>query len=330
MFTVSFTYDALISYAQQDEAWAMRVAEELEARGLKTFLDTATVGRGVEWEQQFVRRATASQHLVVLWSGQDDPERVNQEVAFFQSVVRDTTAADDASEPRLIIPVYLSGYSKRLAKYVSIDAIRKAGAYEAGPAAVPAATWREVVDELETGIRHRHALSEQSPRQPATPRNGVSTPRPGIFICYRREESAGHAGRLFDALTQAVGEHQVFMDLTLEPGVDLVDAIEEAVGGCRVLLAVIGPRWAQIEDESRGTRLNDPDDYVHIEIRAALERPDVRVIPVLVHGARMPRAGDLPRDVAPLARRNAHILDDARWKHDTEVLIGAIAPMIAA
>lgn len=144
-----------------------------------------------------------------------------------------------------------------------------------------------------------------------------------VFINYRREDSAGHAGRLFDRM----GNHfpgRVFMDIdTIEPGVDFMEVIERAVGYCEVLIVVIGREWLNIKDASGRRRLDSPKDFVRLEVAAALER-NIRVIPVLVEGASMPSPEDLPPDLARLARRNAIELSDARWAFDADRLIQTI------
>jgi hypothetical protein len=113
------------------------------------------------------------------------------------------------------------------------------------------------------------------------------------------------------------------MDLDMEPGVDFVDQINEAVGSCRLLVAVIGPRWATVEDAHGRRRLDDPADFIRVEVEAGLRQPDVRVVPVLVQGAAMPTAEELPRALADLGRRNALELSDARWRFDVDRLAGA-------
>jgi TIR domain len=102
-----------------------------------------------------------------------------------------------------------------------------------------------------------------------------------VFISYRREESSGLAGRLYDRLAARFGDDQVFMDVdTIDLGVDFADVITQAVSTCEVLLAIIGPRWLTATDDDGQRRLDDPDDTVRLEIAAALER-DIRVIPIL-------------------------------------------------
>jgi hypothetical protein len=144
-----------------------------------------------------------------------------------------------------------------------------------------------------------------------------------IFINYRREDSAGHAGRLFDRLSGRFPE-RVFMDIdTIEPGIDFVDTIEQAVGCCEVLVVVIGREWLHLADASGHRRLDNPSDFVRLEIAAALER-NIRIIPVLVEDAVMPRPEELPPDLVKLTRRNAIELSDVRWAFDMDRLIQAI------
>lgn len=148
-----------------------------------------------------------------------------------------------------------------------------------------------------------------------------------IFINYRREDTAGHAGRLFDALSKPFAG-RLFMDVdTLDPGVDFVEAIEQAVGSCEALIVVIGREWLTIADKAGRPRLQDAGDFVRLEIESALARR-IRVIPVLVQDAPMPRAEELPPSLARLARRNAIELSDARWSYDVERLARAIREIL--
>ena len=149
-----------------------------------------------------------------------------------------------------------------------------------------------------------------------------------IFISYRREDSQGEAGRLFDDLTLAFSERDVFMDVdAIQPGRDFRKAIQESVLQCRVLLCIIGVDWLSCAHATGGPRLNDPNDYVRLEIAEALRR-DIPVIPVLVQGARMPKLEELPPDLIDLAYRNAVELAHARWKSDVQVLIRALRPFV--
>lgn len=142
-----------------------------------------------------------------------------------------------------------------------------------------------------------------------------------IFISYRRDDSGGHAGRLCDRLSSRFGDDRVFMDLQdIAPGQDFARAIDEMIATCECVVAVIGPRWLEAMQQRAGAA----EDFVHHEIAAALRR-DITVIPVLVGGARMPPAGQLPPALAPLRHRNAFELRDDRFDHDVAILSDAIA-----
>jgi tetratricopeptide (TPR) repeat protein len=137
-----------------------------------------------------------------------------------------------------------------------------------------------------------------------------------VFISYRREETAYAAGWLFDRLVDRFGRGQIFKDIdSIQLGDDFVEVITAAVGSCDVLLALIGARWLTIADEQGRVRLDDPDDFVRLEIEAALTR-NVRVIPILVDGARMPRPDQLPASLAKLVRRHALELSPGRFDFD--------------
>ena len=149
-----------------------------------------------------------------------------------------------------------------------------------------------------------------------------------IFISYRREDTEGQAGRLFDDLAMHFGENSVFMDVAgIEPGRDFRRVIEEHVASCGVLLAVLGKSWLDAKDESGRLRLEDSMDFVRLEIASALKR-DIPVIPVLVRGASMPRANQLPPDLAELAYRNGVELTHVRWDSDVQVLVKALRPHV--
>jgi len=146
----------------------------------------------------------------------------------------------------------------------------------------------------------------------------------GIFLSYRREDSAGWTGRLAEHLKERFGSESIFMDIdTIEPGADFTEALQKAVSACDVLLAIIGPDWATAADTSGKPRLNDPDDWVRVEIAAALKRK-IRVIPVLVGGASVPTKDSLPDELDTFAQRQAHELTDKRWNYDVEQLVRAL------
>ena len=151
-----------------------------------------------------------------------------------------------------------------------------------------------------------------------------------VFISYRRQETAPYAGRLYDRLADRLGEERVFIDVaSIEPGLDFAEVIAGEVGACDVLLALIGRQWSTIADEDGHPRLDDPDDIVRLEIEAALER-DIRVIPVLIEGAAMPRRQDLPDSLARLARRHALRISHESFRQDVSRLLQTLEGVLNA
>ncbi len=145
-----------------------------------------------------------------------------------------------------------------------------------------------------------------------------------IFINYRRSDALAAAGRLHDRLAKAFGNNSLFMDVDhIPPGVDFVAHLEEQVAACDVFLAVMGTSWISTTDPAGRRRIDDPDDFVVIEIASALKR-EIPVIPVLLDGARMPTAEELPDAIKPLARRNAFKVANEQFGRDTDVLCAKI------
>jgi hypothetical protein len=149
-----------------------------------------------------------------------------------------------------------------------------------------------------------------------------------IFISYRRDDSSAWAGRLSDRLSSHFPSNQIFMDVdTIEPGIDFVEAIEESVGSCDVLIAVIGTRWLNSSNPAGKRRLEILEDSVRVEISTALKR-GIRVIPVLVEGATMPEAADLPDELKALVRRNALKLSHDRFRTESELLASTVGRVL--
>ena len=143
----------------------------------------------------------------------------------------------------------------------------------------------------------------------------------GIFISYRRSDTAGHTGRLTDDLGRLLDQQTLFRDIeAIEAGVDFVQALERAVSACTVMLVIIGPTWASSVTADGQKRLFQAGDFLRMEIEAALGR-DIRVIPVLVGDAQMPGPADIPDSMAALLRRNAYSISDRRWQYDVSQLV---------
>ena len=149
-----------------------------------------------------------------------------------------------------------------------------------------------------------------------------------IFLSYRRRDVGGYAGRLRDALAARLGEKSVFQDVeTIAPGQDFTEAIRRALDDCDAVLAVIGPAWVGADKEG-APRLGQADDFVRLELATALTR-DLPVVPVLLGGAAMPAATDLPDDVKALAQRQAVVVRDESWRQDVDWLLRSLQEEIS-
>jgi hypothetical protein len=147
---------------------------------------------------------------------------------------------------------------------------------------------------------------------------------PNIFISYRRDDTSGYAGRLYDQISGHFGNEHVFIDVAdIEPGADFVQVLEDKVAACDALIALIGKNWLTCKDNENRPRLSDPRDFVSAEIAAALKR-NVEVIPVLVGGAKMPQEQELPQQLQFLSRHQALEVSDARFIRDVKDLIEAL------
>lgn len=162
-------------------------------------------------------------------------------------------------------------------------------------------------------------LDLEVPKTWVTLRSGMSK----IFISYRRDDSSDITGRMYDRLAAVFGKESLFIDVDTIPfGVDFRNHIEAAVGSCDVLVAIIGDIWLGIKDAGRQRRLDDSGDFVRIELEWALDR-DIPIIPVLVRGARMPKANELPEKLQRLAFYNAAEVRSGREFHaDVDRLVG--------
>ncbi len=129
-----------------------------------------------------------------------------------------------------------------------------------------------------------------------------------VFISYRRADTtSGYASWIYDRLADEFGADGVFMDIDSLPiGVDFVEQVERAIAAADIALVLIGPGWLNVTDETGGRRLEDPEDFVRIEVATAL-RSSSLVIPVLVDGAQMPKRDQLPEELRALTRRQALI-----------------------
>ena len=150
----------------------------------------------------------------------------------------------------------------------------------------------------------------------------------GIFISYRREDTAANAGRIYDHLSDRFGEDHVFMDVdSIAIGLDFTKAVVAAVSACDLLLVLVGKDWLSSADSNGRRRIDNPDDWVRVEIETALQR-DIPVVPVLVDEAELPYADDLPPSLRPFVRRQAFRLSHAGFRAEVAGLIEAVAKVL--
>jgi hypothetical protein len=149
--------------------------------------------------------------------------------------------------------------------------------------------------------------------------------RQGIFISYRHADALPHARLLQVNLRGRFPDAPVFMDLdSIEAGLDFAKVISDAINSSAVMVVLIGHQWDTLADDHGRRRLDDPGDYVRVEIRTAIKR-GIRVIPVLVEGGKPPRQQELPRDLRKLARLNALQMScDHRYQYDADRLMNVI------
>ena len=145
-----------------------------------------------------------------------------------------------------------------------------------------------------------------------------------IFLSYRRDDAAAWAGRLYDALAAQFDQRNLWQDVTaVRPGENFSDAIDAALAESDVVLAVIGPSWLTATTSTGEPRFTRPDDYVRIELAAALAQGK-QVIPVLVGDATMPTRAQLPEGLEGLGLRQAVVLHDATWHQDVDGFIRSL------
>jgi hypothetical protein len=137
-----------------------------------------------------------------------------------------------------------------------------------------------------------------------------------VFISYRRQTASGDARALFNDLVSRLGKTSVFMDVdSIALGRDFRSELQKTLESCGVMLVVIDRNWVEAKDEEGKNRLDNPNDFVRMEVEAALKR-DIVVTPILVEGAHMPAAAQLPTEIENLAYRNAFELAHNRWESD--------------
>ena len=188
---------------------------------------------------------------------------------------------------------------------------------------------RRLVQEAQPAQQNEPAArkpKEDSDKSEQTPAKSKPARSARIFMSYRRADSADVAGRIYDRLASHFGASAIFKDVdSIPPGIDFKEHLEKAVGKCKIFLVVIGDKWLEIADSLQNNRLQDPRDFVRIEIEAALNR-NILIIPLLVRGASMPEEEKLPPSLRKLVYRNAiPIRSDPDFHRDMDRLIEVLS-----
>jgi hypothetical protein len=146
-----------------------------------------------------------------------------------------------------------------------------------------------------------------------------------IFISYRRDDSSGHVGRLYDALSAHFGRNRLFFDIDhIAPGQDFIQVLDESLNRSSVMIVMMGKRWAGT-GKIGARRIDDAGDFVRLEVASGLRRgAELRLIPALIQGAKMPGPNSLPEELKDLSRRNAIEMSDLRWHEDVVRLIASL------
>lgn len=181
----------------------------------------------------------------------------------------------------------------------------------------------------QAGVRASAPVTHDTVPEPAPRPVPAATRKEGVFLSYRRDDSADVTGRIYDRLVQRFGKEQIFKDVDSIPlGVDFREHLGEVVGRCSVVLVVIGDRWLSAGSPG-ARRLDDAADFVRIEIESALERR-IPVVPVLVRGAAIPGDTELPQSLRPLAYRNGlAVRADPDFHRDMDRLITGLQTHLA-
>jgi hypothetical protein len=307
--------DVFISYAREDKPKAELIVQALGREGLSVWWDRK-IPPGKSYSEMIGQALDSAKCIIVLWS--------KQSVA--SDWVKDE--AEEGKRRRILVPAMIEDVIAPLG-FRQFQTANLIG--WKGDSAHP--ELHELLDAVSAQVGRGRSRTEsvapaacEEAQQPVpkAPQQASGI----IFICYRREDSAPWAGRLSDRLSDHFPSNQIFMDVgDLAQGVDFVEAIEANVGSCDVLIAIIGKRWLILSDKEGKRGIDNPEDVVRMEIATALRR-DIRVIPVLVDGASMPRLTDLPDDLKPLVRRNALQVSDTGFDDDCRRLVAAIEQVL--
>jgi len=338
-----------ISYSHKDKAYARKLTHELERQGIEAWIDDR-IDYGSQWPRVIQENLDACPGFVVIMSSNSyNSDWVQNEVSYAQD------------EKKAMFPILLEGkrwvsfaakqyadtrngelppnsYFSTIKKQLGIKTARgqlqqlpkEKGINEhkkpqvsksatSGGYSAPLSSINKVAKQ--PGKEEDYLYRAFEKRREAV--SGTGSAR--IFISYRRSDSADIAGRIYERLTEKFGARAIIKDMVSIPlGTNFTEYLDEMVRGCKVMLVIIGDHWLDINDSTGRKRLEDPSDFVRIEIESALAR-NIPVIPIFVRGAQMPNDENLPSSLRSLVYRNGiPIRPDPDFHRDMDRLIKAL------
>jgi hypothetical protein len=306
--------DVFFSYSVKDHERVRRVRDALADKGIDVFFDQQTPA-GTDWDTWIRGELAKSKCAVVFWSATSIASQNVRHEAELAKNQRKLIAV-------LLEPIRALDLPMGLYPQLAANLSNWNGDYENEE-------WRKFLDQIEAKLLqdNRRARTQRETALSLTTTETSTRQVTGsarIFISYRREDSAGHAGRVHDRLEREFGRELIFMDVDAVPlGVNFVKALREEVAKCDVLLAVIGPTWLDSRDEAGHRRLDNPNDFVRVEVAAALQR-QIPVIPILLDGTKIPNAERLPEEMRELALRNGLDVRHSSFQADIDKLIRSL------
>jgi formylglycine-generating enzyme required for sulfatase activity len=329
----SRTHDVFLSYSSKDKNWADAACVVLERHRLRCWIAPRDITPGEEWGASIIKGINGSRMMVLIFSGHANASG---------QVRREVERA--ISQGMSVLPVRIEDVRPEGAMEYALGNTHWLDAFRPPIERHLESLARSVKRLLGHDVESVDVLAAEKPSAVVSARSPEGSRVAGefrdrsahtgmihVFVSYRREDSIHQAGRLYDRLVTRFGSSQVFKDVDSIPlGSDFREVLTERVADCDVFLAVIGDRWLSIAGKSGERRLDDPGDFVRIEIEAALSRK-IPVIPVLVANSSVPQAEELPESLRGLSFRNGlPVRPDPDFHKDMDRLIRGIEDGVSA
>jgi hypothetical protein len=306
-----------VCHSDIDDAWVTTLVGDLESGGEEVWLDRS-VGGGSEWWDEILKQIRSRDVFVCALSDNWlDTETCRAEMSY----------ANDLGLP--VLPVQIGPLNPmRLIPFrIQMIDYREMLRGPRGPH-----SGMVLIAAVQALASRRKPLPDPLPPPPPIPGRSTSDSisATGIFISYRRGNDSYCAGRLYDHLRHHFGDDRVFMDVdSIDLGVDFTQVIDRKLSQCAVMLVVIGATWATVTGPEGQPRLQNPRDFVRLEVETALARDEVRVIPIYVEGAAPPVESQLPDALSALALRNGINISHEGFSSDFGRLLKSIQRVIS-